>query len=323
MSKRFEILHTLGDGRFHSGEQLGTALGVSRTAVWKHLQALGELGLDIYAVRGKGYRLASPLELLRRDAVLTGLTEESRALLTELELHASLDSTNRYLSAKAAAGLTSGHACLAEHQTAGRGRRGRAWVSPYAANVYLSLLWRFTTTPAAVGGLGLVSGVAVARALHEAGLEEIGLKWPNDVMWRGRKLAGTLLEVAGESFGPLKVVIGIGLNVRMPSPAGAQIDQAWTDLETALEKSVSRNTMAGRLLHHLLLALQQFQAMGLAPFLEEWRQWDMITGKTVHLQLPHDTLIGIAKGVDQNGALLLQSKGMISSHMAGEVSVRL
>lgn len=323
MSKRFEILKTLGDGRFHSGAQLGIALGVSRTAVWKHLQALGELGLDIYAVPGKGYRLASPLELLQRDAILTALTEESRALLSELELHLYLNSTNSYLSSKAFAQLPSAYACMAEYQSAGRGRRGRTWISPFAANVYLSLLWRFTMSPAAVSGLGLVTGVAVARALHQAGLRDIGLKWPNDVMWRSRKLAGTLLEMTGESFGPINVVIGVGLNVRMPLHAGAHIDQAWVDMETALGSAVSRNTMAGLLLHHLLLALQQFQATGLAPFLEEWRQRDMIAGKTIHLQLPHETISGIVKGVDHNGALLLQSKGIISSHMAGEVSVRL
>jgi BirA family biotin operon repressor/biotin-[acetyl-CoA-carboxylase] ligase len=322
MSLRFEILKTLGDGRFHSGAQLGRTLGVSRTAVWKHLQALGELGIDIAAVTGKGYRLAHPLELLDRDTILASLTSESRALLADLELHNRLDSTNTYLSRKSAS-LSSGHACLAEYQASGRGRRGRAWVSPYAASVYLSLLWRFTVSPTVLGGLGLVSGVAVARALRQAGLKDIGLKWPNDVLWQGRKLAGTLLEMSGESYGPINVVIGVGLNVRMPATAGKQIDQAWIDVETALGKRVSRNTLAGLLLHHLLLALRQFQVKGLAPFLDEWQRWDIVTGKTIHLQLPNETLTGIAKGIDQNGALLLQSRGTVSTHMAGEVSVRL
>lgn len=322
MTLRFEILKTLGDGRFHSGAQLGRALGVSRTAVWKHLQALGELGIDIFAVTGKGYRLAHPLELLNREAIVDSLTAESRALLAGLELHSHLDSTNTCLSGKAAS-LPSGYACLAEYQSSGRGRRGRSWVSPYAANVYLSLLWRFSVSPAVLGGLGLVSGVAVARALRQAGLQDIGLKWPNDVIWQGRKLAGTLLEMTGESYGPINVVIGVGLNVRMPAAAGGHIDQAWVDMETAVGKSVSRNIVAGLLLQHLLLALQQFQAKGLTPFLQEWQQWDIVTGKTIRLQLPNETLTGIAKGIDHNGALLLQSRGTISSHMAGEVSVRL
>ena len=322
MSLRFEILKTLGDGRFHSGAQLGRTLGVSRTAVWKHLQALGDLGLDIFAVTGKGYRLAQPLELLQRETIIDALPPESRALLTALELHSHIDSTNTYLSSKAAT-LGSGHACLAEYQSSGRGRRGRAWVSPYAASVYLSLLWRFTVSPTVLGGLGLVSGVAVARALREAGLRGFGLKWPNDIIWQGRKLAGTLLEMTGESYGPVSVVIGIGLNVRMPATAGARIDQAWVDVETALGRSVSRNMLAGQLLHHLLQALRQFEAQGLAPFINEWQQWDIVTGKTIHLQLPNETLTGIAKGIDRNGALLLQCRGTITSHMAGEVSVRL
>lgn len=322
MSLRFDILRTLGDGRFHSGAQLGRTLGVSRTAVWKHLQALGELGIDIFAVTGKGYRLAQPLELLDRDMIFTNLSAESRALLADLELHSHLDSTNSHLSTRAAA-LPSGQVCLAEYQSSGRGRRGRTWISPYAANVYLSLLWRFSVSPAVLSGLGLVSGVAVARALREAGLKDIGLKWPNDVTWQGRKLAGTLLEMSGESYGPINVVIGVGVNVRMPATAGGRIDQAWVDMETALGDKVSRNALAGLLLHHLLLAMQQFQDKGLAPFLQEWQQWDIITGKTIRLQLPNETLTGIAKGIDRNGALLLQCRGTISSYMAGEVSVRL
>ncbi|MEJ2566690.1 MAG: bifunctional biotin--[acetyl-CoA-carboxylase] ligase/biotin operon repressor BirA [Gammaproteobacteria bacterium] len=317
MSLRFNILETLGDGHFHSGAELGR-----RTAVWKHLQALGDLGLDIFAVTGKGYRLAHPLELLRENDIHAALRDDSRPLLAGLELHAHLDSTNTHLS-RQAANLPSGYACLAEYQSTGKGRRGRTWVSPYAGSVYLSLLWRFTVSPTVLSGLGLVSGVAVARALRQAGLHDIGLKWPNDVIWQGRKLAGTLLEMTGESYGPVNVVIGIGLNVRMSAAAGKQIDQAWVDVETALGSSVSRNTLAGLLLHHLLLALQDFQARGLAPFLREWQQWDIVTGKEVRLQLPHETLTGIAKGIDHNGALLLQSRGTINSYLAGEVSVRL
>jgi BirA family biotin operon repressor/biotin-[acetyl-CoA-carboxylase] ligase len=322
MSLRFEILKTLGDGRFHSGAQLGRALGVSRTAVWKHLQALGDLGIDIFAVTGKGYRLAQPLELLDRDIIVSALNAESRDLLAELEVHSHLPSTNTHLSTRAT-GLPSGQVCMAEYQSSGRGRRGSAWVSPYAANVYMSLLWRFSVSPAVLSGLGLVSGVAVVRALRDAGLRDIGLKWPNDITWQGRKLAGTLLELSGESYGPVNVVIGVGVNVRMPVTAGGQIDQAWVDMETAVGNRVSRNALAGTLLHHLLLAMRQFQDNGLAPFLQEWQQWDVVTGKTIRLQLPNETLTGIAKGIDHNGALLLQCRGTISSYMAGEVSVRL
>lgn len=322
MSTRLHILTALGDGRFHSGEALAHTLGVSRTAVWKHLQALAEWGLDVHAVPGKGYRLAAPLELLRREAVLEALDHESRPLLAELEVHPQLGSTNTHLGTRLAA-LTSGHACLAEYQTAGRGRRGRSWVSPFGANIYLSLLWRFSLSPSSLGGLGLAVGVAVARALHEAGLQEIGLKWPNDILWRGRKLAGTLLEMSGEASGPVAVVIGIGLNVRMPAPAGAAIDQAWVDLETAVGGGVSRNATAGLLLHHLLLTMRQYQTAGLAPFLEEWRRRDLIAGRTVHLQLANRTLTGVAQGVDHTGALLLRDRGTVTSHTAGEVSVRL
>lgn len=323
MSRRYTILHSLSDGRFHSGADLAASLGISRTAVWKHLQALGELGIDIYAVPGKGYRLAAPLEILKRESILSAIPHPSRALLADLEIHPHLESTNTYLRAKAASDAPSGFACLAEYQSAGKGRRGRQWVSPFASNIYLSLLWRFPANPASISGLGLVSGVAISRALQQAGLKEPGLKWPNDVMWRGQKLAGTLLEMTGESFGPASVVIGIGLNVRMPPTAGTRIDQAWTDLESALGAEISRNVLAGTLLHHLLQAIQQFQARGLTPFIEEWQKHDMISGKTIQLQLPNEIITGVAQGIDHTGALLVNHKGIISSHMAGEVSVRL
>jgi len=323
MSKRLDILYALGDGRFHSGQALAHTLGVSRTAIWKHLQVLGELGLEVHAVAGKGYRLAAPLELLRPEAIVAALDPNSHPLLSGLELHLQLTSTNTHLGARASLGLPSGHACLAEYQSAGRGRRGRSWISPFAANIYLSLLWRFSLAPATLGGLGLAVGVAVVRALRQAGLQDLGLKWPNDVIWRGRKLAGTLLEMSGESFGPVAVIVGIGLNVRMPATAGAAIDQDWVDMETALGNTVSRNALAGMLLHHLLLALRDYQSAGLAPFLEEWRRHDLIAGKAVRLQLPNHTLTGIAQGVDQTGSLLLRDHGTVTSHAAGEVSVRL
>src|SRR3569623_3388665 len=167
MSLRFDALRLLSDGGFHSGVELGTALGVTRTAVWKHVRAQGELGLDIYAVPGKGYRLAQAIALLDRDAIAAAMATDGRALLGGLEIHRTNDSTDSYLMTQASTGLRSGHACLAEHQAAGPGRPGPPWISPYAANLYLSVLWRFTVDPAQLSGVGLAVCVALHRALRE------------------------------------------------------------------------------------------------------------------------------------------------------------
>lgn len=323
MSLRYDALQLLADGGFHSGAELGSLLGVSRTAVWKHIRALSALGLDVYAVPGKGYRLAQPLELLDAPAIRAAVAADVRPLLGNLELHTRLDSTNSHLVRQAGTGLASGHACLAEYQDAGRGRRGRPWVSPFAANIYLSLLWRFTLDPAQLSGLGLAVGVGIVRALRDAGVDGLTLKWPNDILCQGRKLAGTLLEMSGESFGACTVVVGVGLNCRMPAHAAAHIDQAWIDVEQVVGRPVSRNALAGVLLAQLLRVLHSFQQHGLAPFLAEWRQHDATRGKPVSLHLPNETIVGTAAGVDANGALLLSRNGATERYLSGEISLRL
>ena len=323
MSLRYQALKILSDGAFHSGAELGARLGVTRTAVWKHIHALGELGLDIYAVAGKGYRLAHPLEWLDADAIRVAVADDVRDALRDIEIHAQIDSTNTHLAKRATAGLAAGHACLAEYQDAGRGRRGRNWVSPFGANIYLSLLWRFTLDPAQMSGLGLAVGVAIVRALHAAGMTGLALKWPNDILCNGRKLAGTLLEMSGESFGTCSVVIGIGLNCRMPERAGGFIDQPWTDVETEMGRPFSRNALAAHLLTHGLRVLRTFQHEGLAPFLEEWQRYDAARGKTVSLRLPSEIITGTAAGIDPSGALLLTRNGTTQRYLAGEISLRL
>lgn len=317
------LLTHLADGEFHSGPDLGQATGRSRSAVWKGIQSLQNTGLEIYSVRGKGYRLAKPIELLNREQILCELADVVREAVNGFDVHHEIDSTNVYLMSIAKQGEDSGHICLAESQLAGRGRRGRQWVSPLGGNLYLSLLWRFQAGATALGGLSLAVAVAVMRALREIGLQEAVLKWPNDVLCNGKKLAGILLELAGEAGGPCSVVVGLGLNVRVPESQMASVDQPWTDLESALGKTVSRNTLAAKLLNQLIRAMRQFESQGLAPFLEEWSQWDVLAGNEVRLDLPTGSINGIARGVDDSGALLLSRNGELQRHHSGEVSVRL
>lgn len=319
------LLPLLADGDFHSGEELAAQLGgVSRAAVWKAVQNLTTLGLDIQAVRGRGYRLAEPLELLEPARLLAGLDDLAQRRVTVLEVHDQLDSTNTYLLRRAAEGGPSGMVCLAETQSAGRGRQGRPWVSPFAANLYLSLLWRFTAGPAALSGLSLAVGIAVVRTLHRLGVTEAGLKWPNDLLWQQRKLGGILLEFGGEAGGPCQVVAGIGLNVAMPKLAEPAIDQPWVDLRQILGPGrVSRHRLATALLSELVAVFTRFEQTGFAGFQADWHRFDLTYGQPVRLTLPASTVDGIARGVDDSGALLLETADGRRRFLGGEISLRL
>ena len=321
MVAKFKLLNIMADGRFHSGVALGYALGVSRTMVWKHIHDLQVLGVEFHSISGKGYRLATPVELLEQQAIEAAMEESSRAFLSALELHPEIHSTNRHLMERLG-NISSGHACLAERQAAGRGRRGREWVSPFARNIYLSLYWRFDMSPALLSGLGLAIGVAIMRALQQLEINDAQLKWPNDVLWQGRKLAGILLEMSGEGGGPYHVVVGVGMNVHM-SDAGTAIDQPWVALQELTTKKLLRNQIAGVLLHHLLTAIQQFQVGGLEPFLPEWQQADAYADREVAIHLGDNIIHGQACGIDPSGAIIVDVDGSLRRFHSGEVSLRL
>lgn len=321
-SRIYSLIEQLSDGRFHSGEALGQALGVSRAAVWKMIPRLEELGLEIYAVSGKGYRLAAPFEPLDADIMLQQLSSESREYLAGIEVLRELDSTNRYLMQAALGGADSGSVCLAEYQYGGRGRRGRNWASPYGGNIYLSLLWRFSDGAARLGGLSLAVAVALMRLLQELGIEKAGIKWPNDILVEGRKLAGILSDVAGESNGPCHVVVGIGMNFQMSQQQAANIGQPWIDL-SQLGLKQGRNEVAGRLIHHLLLVLDAYQKQGLKTFIDEWRQWDLVCDNPITIHHGEKGVAGIARGIDAQGLLLVEHGDAVQKYASGEVSLRL
>lgn len=264
------------------------------------------------------------LELLDKDCILAGLTETARAWLGRLEVHPVLDSTNDYLLARVGEDWPSGAVCLTEQQRAGRGRLGRAWLSPFAASLAGSLLWRFHLPATALSGLSLATGIAVARALRSFGVTEVGLKWPNDVWWRERKLGGILLESGG---GPnvFAVVAGVGLNVALPSQAATAIDQPWVDLREILGvEQISRNRLAALLIGELIETFVRFQQGGFADLAVEWADFDRVAGRRVRLTLPNTTLTGIARGVDATGALVLETDdGRLESCIGGEISLRL
>lgn len=320
MAIKDRLLDILADGRFHSGQKLGQTLGVSRNAVWKHIQAMQQQRI-IHAVRGRGYRLLAAHETLSATSVQALLCHDARHLLSNVDYFAELDSTQRMALAKARAGVDSGYCCLAGLQTAGRGRRGREWVSSPGGNIYMSLMWRFGIGPEQLAGLGLVAGVAVLRALHRQGADQVRLKWPNDLVVQQRKLAGVLLEMSGVAATETTVVIGVGINIRLAPDAAQSIDQPWAELVQVLD-NVDPNRIAAGVLGELLLAMAEYQTQGLTPFLADWRQFDSLSGQHVTLSAAGQLIRGLACGVDDSGALLLERAGKISRHYAGDVSLR-
>lgn len=311
---RQQLIRLLADGEFHSGEALGERLGVSRMAVSKQIKVLESIGLDVFKVTGKGYKLSAPLQLLDAQLIADGSG-------VSIESHQVLGSTNQHLLDKAAL-LTKGHSCFAEYQTAGRGRRGKKWVSPYGSHLYTSTYWSLDAGIQAASGLSLVIGIAVARTLTELGIANTQLKWPNDVYVDGKKIAGVLVEIIATAGGECHLVIGLGLNVNMPLQAGLEIDQAWTDINQQLPHLLDRNELATRYLTHLIKILTDFEQFGFGHFVEEWNNCDAFKNCPVLVSVGNKKKYGIAKGIDQSGALLLEINGIISPQIGGEVSLR-
>lgn len=321
MQRLRNILSILADGRFHSGTALASRLGLSRSAVWKQIRSLSEqYSIPVQAVQGRGYRLPAKLELLEADHIIADLSPGARTRLGHLQIEWSLASTNQWLLD--ALDAACGSVVVAEHQRQGRGRRGRAWVSPLGANLYFSLLGCFQGSPANLSGLSLAVAVSVVRALTAQGVSGLGLKWPNDILFQGKKLCGVLLEMQGEAGGPCRVVCGVGLNVNMPQTVTTQIDQPWTDLQHILQRPISRQQLLTGLLDELLPAMACYEQDGLAPFVDDWRRWDAVAGKPVELLLPQHTIHGRAVGVDAQGNLLIERNGRQESYCSGEISLR-
>jgi BirA family biotin operon repressor/biotin-[acetyl-CoA-carboxylase] ligase len=318
------LLPMLADGEFRSGQDLADALGVSRTAVWKQLNKLsGESGLEIESVKGRGYRIHGGVDLLDASTVSGGLNARAGDLLSRLLVLESVDSTNAEIMREAERGARAGLVCSAEQQTAGRGRRGRQWISPFAGNLYVSLLWEFSQGAAALEGMSLAVGVAVSRALRACGVPPVQLKWPNDVLHDGGKLGGILLEMTGDAAGACQVVVGVGLNVRMPTSAAAAIDQAWTDIAKICgAQRPGRNELLAAMLNELLPLVADFEATGFGPWRDEWQALDAFAGETVVLDSGARKISGVARGVDPRGALQLETGTGVQSVYGGEISLR-
>lgn len=324
MSSLDEILLRLSDGQFHSGEVLAKELEITRAAIWKQLNKLKTMGLVVDAVRGKGYRLQQPLELLNADLIMGHLLSGTKAFVTELNVHTEIDSTNRFLLQQQEAKHQSGQICLAERQTKGRGRRGRPWVSPFGSNIYLSILWRYEQGPASLAGLSLALGLAVTRVLSNYTRTGVGLKWPNDIICNDKKLGGILIEITGESQGPCTLVAGIGLNISMHDSQSSDIDQPWVNLKDIMEvEKISRNKLAAELVEQMVVILKDYPERRFSFYQKEWQEQDIMYNKPVCATSASGNKSGIAKGVDSDGNLIFQSDDGLQIIHSGEVSLRL
>lgn len=311
----------LADGRFRSGEDIARAAGVSRGSVWLAVRELERAGLAIDRVRGRGYRLSQPVSVLDAGEVARHLGAAARRFV--LEIVDSVDSTNTLLMQRAGGGTPHASVIVAEHQSAGRGRMGRTWHAGVGGALTFSLLWRFESGAGALTGLSLAVGVALARVFQALGVQGATLKWPNDLVWRGAKLAGILVEMQGDALGPSYAVIGVGVNVRVSEAVRKRVNQAVTDLETARGAPLDRNEVLARLLSELERVLDGFARDGFRALRAEWERRHAYQGHAVQLTLPDGTVeSGVARGVADDGALVVDTASGLRRYHTGEVSLR-
>ena len=315
-----EVLRLLEDGEFHSGEKLGRKLGITRGSVSNALADVDALGLTVYKVHGRGYRLVTPVQWLSRERIVHFLGR--LAARFDIDVLDQTGSTNTDMLDRAMRGARSGCVLAAELQTQGRGRRGRDWHSSPGGALTFSMLWRFEQGAGFLSGLSLIVGIALARVLRTHGADNVMLKWPNDLLWRHLKLAGILVELAGDVMGPTVAVIGVGINLRMPDSVKARIDQPVVDL-AKIGVETDRNRLFAEILGELDGVLRKFSKEGFAPFREEWDRLHAYQDKMVRVRMPDKSEIeGRVQGVADDGALLLHTRSGPRKFYGGEMSLR-
>jgi BirA family biotin operon repressor/biotin-[acetyl-CoA-carboxylase] ligase len=314
------IIDILADGNFHSGQAIATKLQISRTSVWKRIQSLkDQFGLTVHAVSGKGYWLPGGLDLVNEQELAASISDKD----VYVSVFSSIDSTNQHMLECADIDDQRWGVCVAEMQTQGRGRRGRQWLSSYGRNIQMSIGVFLNMPMVDVSGLSLAAGVVLAQFLEDTGVQQGALKWPNDIHISGKKVAGLLLEVKGEAEGPVKAVLGIGLNLDMSQTEEVSITQPFTDIKSHLNGMLpSRTTMIAELTERLYLAIQEYQQKGLGGFLERWKRYDLYLDQEVIITSAANQFHGIYRGLDEQGRLLLETGQSIKAFSAGEVSLR-
>ena len=316
--KLVEICNILNDLNFHDGTSIGAKLNISRTAVWKWVTKLQSYGIEITKVKGKGYLLKEPLILLDSKKIETLLKSE-HSIIDTVE---SIDSTNNYLNNHNKSAIP--HICIAEHQTRGRGRFSREWYSPFGKNIYFSMQYSIKQDISQLGGLSLAVGTIVCKAIEKACNlpNRLMLKWPNDIIYDGKKLAGVLIEVRAEVNGNCSVIIGIGINVNMPITNKVTFNQEWASIMQITGSPQDRNNICAILIDKLTIGIEQYLITGFKSYMPEWKKRDSLFGKMIQIQDGNQIFKGIATGVDLQGHLLINLETNIKkAFAAGEATV--
>jgi BirA family biotin operon repressor/biotin-[acetyl-CoA-carboxylase] ligase len=319
------LLVQLAEGRPRTGASLAAALGVSRAAVGRGVQRLRTLGITVHASARFGYRLAHPVELLDAARIVGELSPRRATQLGSLEVLFEVDSTNTRLLAAPPPPAGHAHVSLSELQHAGRGRRGRRWIAPFGSGVAMSVAWSFGAGARGVPALSLAVGVAVATALTRAGAVGVALKWPNDIVFRDRKIGGVLVELRAEAGGPAHVVIGVGMNVALSPAARRELDAAGARVAAvadACAEAPSRNLVAGAILDELLSMLERFEREGFAAYRDAWTALDALYGRPARVLIGDAAVTGTARGVDEDGALIIETEDRIQRFVSGEATLR-
>ncbi|MGI2129690.1 bifunctional biotin--[acetyl-CoA-carboxylase] ligase/biotin operon repressor BirA [Shewanella oncorhynchi] len=311
--RKRQILALLSSGQFVSGEQLATELGISRAAVNKHIDALETYGVAIYSVKGRGYKLANPISLIDASRLVQSI--DNRCFYFD-----EIASTNGFLLDHITE-LKNGDVCVAEYQSAGRGRRGRTWVSPYGHHLYFSLFWTFPQGMAQAMGLSLAVACTLVEVLKSFGVENIGVKWPNDIYLDNKKLAGILIEMSGQADSLCQLIIGVGVNMTMSEEQGKGIDQPWSDLSELVDMP-DKTALVIALQKQLKRDIQLFEREGLAAFKTRWQAADLFYGREIRLLMGEKSVEGICRGVNEQGAVLLETADGVQAFIGGEISLR-
>ncbi|WP_343826508.1 bifunctional biotin--[acetyl-CoA-carboxylase] ligase/biotin operon repressor BirA [Psychrosphaera haliotis] len=318
---KLHIINELSAGQFVSGQELADSMSVTRSAIAKHIKVIKELGLDIYSVKGKGYRLSEKLSLLDLETIKEGYIANN-----PIELHHVIDSTNAYLirSLRENKNLINGHTVVAECQTDGRGRRGRAWVSPFGSHIYMSRYYQTSLGLSEASGLSLAIGIAVANSINRFVGNKAKLKWPNDVLVDNKKIAGVLIEAEGQSDGMCHLIIGIGINIQMPKDSSLKIDQPWTDINSNVDKPMDRNLFLTYLLSEIDIIMCTFRETRLDALYDTWNKMNAYKDKGVKVISGRNVREGTCLGIDSTGALLVNDNltNTVFKAIGGEVSLR-
>jgi len=316
-----KLVRLLADGKFHSGQDLAENIGISRTAIWKLIAKLQTWQIEIFAVRGKGYKIPGGLNLIDKDYLSQQISDKAK-LFSIVEVLPTVDSTADYLTRSWNNSPGLGRVCVSEHQTRGRGRKGRKWVSPFGANLYFSLGLSLPLGLSALGGLSLAVGIGLTQLLNKHCCEKVSLKWPNDLLVNHQKLAGILVEASGDSNDNSFLNIGIGINWDMLISHTEKIDQPWINLKPLLNKDIDRNEILKLILLQLDDVLNTYIESGFESFRKEWSSHSAYLGEPIVIHTHQGQVSGTEIGIDKTGAIKIKTIDGEKSFFSGEVSLR-